>query len=112
MAYGEKLALKVRMELQGEGEIKEQRMFGGLCFLHNGNMLCGVGKDRNLMVRVGPEQYQLALHSKHAREMDFTGKPMKGLVYISPSGYRTKTMLAKWIFMGLCYTNTLPAKKK
>lgn len=112
MAYDEKLALKVRTALQGKRGIKEQKMFGGLCFLHNGNMLCGVDKEHKLMVRVGPEQYEKALKIKHAREMDFTGKPLKGLVYVAAEGYRTKTMLAKWIDMGLRFTNTLPAKIK
>ena len=112
MAYDEILALRVRTVLQGKHGIKEQKMFGGLCFLHNGNMLCGVDKDKNLMVRVGPEQYELALRSKHARQMDFTGKPLKGLVYVAREGYRTKAKLVKWIDMGLNFTNTLPTKKK
>lgn len=112
MSYDESLALKIRTALQGKRGIKEQKMFGGLCFLHNGNMLCGVDKDKNLMVRVGSEQYQTALMTKHARQMDFTGKPLKGLIYVAPEGYRTKAMLSRWIGLGLNFTSTLPAKKK
>lgn len=111
MPYDENLAAKVRTALQGKPGIKEQKMFGGLCFLHNGNMLCGVDKEKNLMVRVGPDQYEKALKMKHARVMDFTGRPLKGLVYVSPEGYKTKSVLGKWIEMALRFATTLPNKK-
>ena len=83
MAYDERLAQRVREELADRPGYAEKKMFGGLCFLLRGNMCCGVGKD-GLMVRVGPEQYESALADDHARQMDFTGRPMKGFVFVHP----------------------------
>ena len=60
MACDEKLAKRVEAVLNDKGGITRRKMFGGLCFLHNGNMLCGVDNKNNLMVRVGPEQYEAA----------------------------------------------------
>lgn len=87
-------------------------MFGGLCFMDNGNMLCGADLKHGLSVRVGPEQYEKVLKLKHARIMDITGVPMKGLVFVNIEGYRTKAALSKWVDRGLVFTKTLPKKKK
>jgi TfoX/Sxy family transcriptional regulator of competence genes len=110
MAYDEKLAAKIEDALGNTRGITTKKMFGGLCFLHNGNMLCGIDKNRNLMVRVGPEQYDEALAQKHAREMDFTGRPLKGMIYVSPDGYKTKAALSGWVQLGLNFTGTLSPK--
>ncbi len=110
MAYDEKLAERVEAALSDNEGITRRKMFGGLCFLHNGNMLCGVDNKNNLMVRVGPEQYKAALKLEHATEMDFTGKPLRGMVYVRPGGFKTDQALGKWIGMGLGFTSTLPAK--
>lgn len=110
MAYDEKLAEKVRRILKGKRGISEKKMFGGLCFLHHGNMLCGVDNKSRLMVRVGADNYPKALKTKHAREMDFTGRPLKGMIYVDPEGTRNKAGLTKWIEMGLNFTRTLPRK--
>ena len=77
-------------------------MFGGVCFLINGNMCCGVDRD-TLMVRVGPVRYEGALARKHVRPMDFTGRPMKGLIYVGPGGYRRRESLTPWLKYGMGY---------
>lgn len=110
MAVDETLAKRIEAALSGKKGISSKKMFGGLCFLHNGNMLCGVDNRARLMVRVGPEQYEDALAKEHAREMDFTGRPLKGMVYVEPEGFATDEALAGWIEMGLRFTGTLPAK--
>ena len=110
MAYDEKLAERVQQALKDTKGITTKKMFGGLCYLHNRNMLCGIDNKDNLMVRVGPNQYVQALARKHAREMDFTGRPLKGMVYVSSDGFKTKADLSRWVQLGLRFTSTLPPK--
>lgn len=110
MAYDEALAQRIEQSLAGTKGITSKKMFGGLAFLHHGNMLCGVDNKHNLMLRVGPEQYDKALKHKYAREMDFTGRPLKGMIYIEPAGFKNQTSLDKWINMGLAFTTSLPKK--
>ena len=84
-------------------------MFGGLAFMVNGHMCCGlVGED--LVVRVGPGGHDEALAQPHARPMDFTGRQMKGFVYVGALGYRTKAGLRTWIKRGLRFVLSLPPK--
>ena len=85
MPYDEKLAGRVRDALAGRRGVTEKKMFGGLSFLLNGNMCCGVARE-NLVVRVGPDQYEKALSKPSARPMDFTGRALQGFVYVSPTG--------------------------
>ena len=87
MAYDEKLADRVREVLQRRRGVSEKKMFGGLAFLVNGHMACGVQGD-DLMVRVGPDAYDAALKKAGTRPMDFTGRPLKGMVYVGPRGHR------------------------
>src|SRR5882672_2735131 len=114
MAFDERLADRVRAVL-GETDITERRMFGGLAFLLRGHMCVGIiGHD--LMVRVGPDQLDSALAEKHARPMDFTGRPAKGMVYVAPAGLRTERSLEGWIDRGVRFTRSLaenarPARK-
>lgn len=110
MAYDDKLAEKVRGILKGKHGVTEKKMFGGLCFLHHGNMLCGVDNKGRLMIRVGADNYPKALKSKHARQMDFTGKPLKGMVYVAAEGIRSQAALRKWLEQGLSFTGSLPRK--
>ena len=109
MAYDETLAERIRSLVTRRKGISEKRMFGGLCFLVNGNMCCGVEKDR-LMVRVGPERYDAALSRKHSRPMDFTGRPLKGFVYVSRPGIDSKAKLGSWIDMAVDFAKSLPKK--
>lgn len=109
MAYDEGLAERIRHSLDGCEGVREKRMFGGLCFMVRGNMCCGIVDD-TLMARIGADAYAEALESEHAREMDFTGKPMKGLVYVAPEGIEDDSELQLWIDRCLLFVNSLPAK--
>ena len=111
MAYDVKLEERMRGVLKGAKGVTSKKMFGGVCFLLDGKMFVGIVKD-DLMVRVGPEHHNQAISQKHARSMDFTGKPMVGFVYVAPAGLKTKAALAKWIKWAKDYVATLPAKKK
>jgi hypothetical protein len=95
--------------LGGHAGGSEMRSFGGLSFLLNGNMSCGV-LDDELVVRVGPDAYEDAVTQLHARPMDFTGRPMKGWVYIAPDGFSEDADLDRWIALGLEFASSLPAK--
>jgi TfoX/Sxy family transcriptional regulator of competence genes len=114
VAYDEGLAQRVREQLEGpdglaSGAVTEKKMFGGLCFLVRGNMCCGlVGEE--LMVRVGPAAYEAALALPHAREMDFTGRALNGMVYVSPAGLVDDDELAAWVARGVSFARALPAK--
>lgn len=101
---------RVRDILKRRRGIAEIKMFGGLCFTLRGHMFCGTLKD-DLVVRVGPERYENALGSSHARPMDFTGRPLKGFVFVGPGGYRTAATLSKWIRWGIDFAGSLPKKK-
>lgn len=85
-------------------------MFGGLCFTVGGHMCCGVA-GHDLVVRVGPARYLEALAAPHARPMDFTGRPLKGFVYVGPAGYRAAD-LTKWIRRALSFAGSLPPKTR
>jgi TfoX/Sxy family transcriptional regulator of competence genes len=109
MSYDERLAARVRALLSGRRDVVEKRMFGGLCFMVNGAMCCGLTKT-DFMVRVGPRDYENALAQPHARPMDFTGRPLKGMVYVSAQGLRNASVLAKWVERGLRFVLSLPAE--
>ena len=79
MSYDEKLARRIRKTLAATNDVVEKKMFGGLAFLLHGHMFCGIINE-DLMVRVGPQQYEAALSQRHARPMDFTGRPLNGYV--------------------------------
>lgn len=108
MAFDEGLAQRVR-EVADRPDLTEKRMFGGLCFLIGGNMACGIVGD-DLMVRVGPDSYGDCLALPHAREMDFTGRPMRGMVYVAAEGLESDQALGAWIERGMSYAAGLPAK--
>ena len=109
MPYDEGLAERIRGLLEEGPRVSERRMFGGLAFLVRGHMSVGIVKDE-LMVRVGPESYADALREPHARAMDFTGRPMKGLVFVSPDGVESDEDLERWVARGVAYAASLPAK--
>ena len=95
MAYSETLAQRIRHALSNELGVTERKMFGGLCFMLRGNMCCGVMQER-LMLRVGPTQHAVALTQPHAHPMDFTGRPMKGMIYVTTEGIASDEALAQW----------------
>jgi TfoX/Sxy family transcriptional regulator of competence genes len=109
MAYDKQLADRIREVLAPQDGITEKKMFGGISFLLRGNMCCGVVRD-DLVVRVGPEQYEQAVMEPHARPMDFTGRPLKGLVYVGPAGHRTDEGLANWVKRSVDFAASLPPK--
>ena len=109
MAYDEALADRVKTVLKGRRSVVEKKMFGGLCFMVNGNMACGVEKKK-LVVRVGPDDYEKFLKLKHVRKMDFTGKPLKGFIYVMPDGLSRTDSLKKWVDRGVRFAQSLPKK--
>ena len=109
MSCDEGLVQRIRRDLRTTPGIGERRMFGGVCFTLDGHMVVGVVKDE-LMVRVGPEAYTAALALPHARPMDFTGRPMKGYLFIEAAGIQADASLWTWLERGLKFVRSLPAK--
>ncbi|TMH83554.1 MAG: TfoX/Sxy family protein [Betaproteobacteria bacterium] len=110
MPYDEKLGGRVRKALAGRKGIAEKKMFGGVAFLLNGNVCCGVHADE-MIVRLNPEETDQALAKPHTRIFDMTGRPMKGWILVKSAGVASEDALAKWVSMGVSYAASLPAKK-
>jgi TfoX/Sxy family transcriptional regulator of competence genes len=108
MAYNLKLAERIRSLLAGLPFV-EKKMFGGVGFLLNGNMACGVNKD-DLIVRIDPEKQNTLLRKPHARPFDLTGKPMKGWLLVEAEGCKTEKQLRAWVNEGIEFASTLPPK--
>ena len=99
MAYDDELAKRIRQVFGARTDIAERKMFGGLAFLLRGRMCCGiVGSD--LMVRVADTEFEMVMRGRHVRPMDFTGRPLRGFVYVSPPGFRTAAALRNWLSRG------------
>jgi TfoX/Sxy family transcriptional regulator of competence genes len=112
MAYNEKLADRVREILsQTERNIEEKKMFGGLCFMVNDKMCVGVESER-LMVRLDPALQEQVLEKEGAKPMDFTGKVMKGYVFVDIEAINTHKKLSYWIMLALDYNKIAKASKK
>jgi TfoX/Sxy family transcriptional regulator of competence genes len=112
MAYNEKLADKVRALIsETHKNIEEKKMFGGLCFMVNGKMCVGVEQER-LMLRIDPGKYEEVIEKEGCRPMDFTGKPMKGFVFVDTDVLQTKKQLQYWINLALEYNKIAKASKK
>jgi hypothetical protein len=109
MAFDAGTAERLREVLAQRHGVIEKKMFGGIAFMLRGHMCCGVVGDV-LMARVGPEQYAAALKQPHVREMDFTGKPLKGFVYVDPPGFESDANLERWVNTCERFVATLPAK--
>lgn len=109
MAYDEGIAERLREVYEMMGGAVEKKMFGGIVFMVAGHMSCGVVRDE-LMVRVGPHQYEKSLQRPYAREMDFTGKPLKGFLYVSPEGFEEDEALQTWVELSLSFVHSLPPK--
>ena len=113
MAYNETLANRVR-ELIAEthNNIEEKKMFGGLCFMVNDKMCIGVEQER-LMLRIDPASYESLLEKDGCTPMDFTGKPMKGYIYVDIDVLKTKKQINYWVGLALEYNKKAkPSKKK
>jgi TfoX/Sxy family transcriptional regulator of competence genes len=109
MAFDESLASRIRAVLARRKGVAEKKMFGGLGFLLNGNILVGVWKD-SLIVRLDPDTYDDALLEPHVREFDITGRAMKGWVLVEPDGVAEDDPLKAWIERALQFVKSLPKK--
>jgi TfoX/Sxy family transcriptional regulator of competence genes len=109
MAYDTTLAERVRKTLARQKDIAEKKMFGGIAFLVNGNLCCGVHKA-DLIVRIDPDDTAAALKEPGARPFDLTGRPMKGWIIVATGAVQDAAGLRKWVKRGLKYATTLPPK--
>ena len=109
MAYDTGLAQRVREILEEEPGVEEKKMFGGLCFLLSGNMVCGIIKD-DLIVRVGAEQYQAMLLVPHTRKFEITGRPLTGWVMVLARALDDDDDLGDWLQRAVAFVRTLPPK--
>jgi TfoX/Sxy family transcriptional regulator of competence genes len=110
MAYNLKLAERIRAEVQGL-PVFEKKMFGGVGYMLNGNMACGILGD-DLIVRVGLDEYDSLLKRAHVKIFTMKGspKPMRGWIMVEPGGYRTGKQLGAWVKMGVEFASSLPPK--
>ena len=109
MAYDEGLAQRIQEMLDEQPNLVAKKMFGGVGFMVQGNMACGVHKDM-LIVRVGPEAYEETMQYPHTLPFDMTGRAMKGWVMVEPGGFESDADLKQWVQSGLEFTLTLPPK--
>jgi TfoX/Sxy family transcriptional regulator of competence genes len=110
VAYDEELADRVRVVLADEPNLTERKMFGGLALMIGGNMACGIVKDE-LMLRLGAEGADAALDEPHVRQMDFTGRPMTGMVYVERAGL-DDAGVRRWVERAAGFARSLPPKAK
>jgi TfoX/Sxy family transcriptional regulator of competence genes len=109
VAYDEDLATRLRKMLADQPGLVEKRMFGGLAFLLNGNMACGVHGDE-LIVRTEPSAQQELLARPGAHQFDLTGRPMKGWLLVGGEACATDRVLRQWVNRGITYARSLPPK--
>jgi hypothetical protein len=109
VAFDEGLAERIRTTVGSDPAISERKMFGGLCFMSSGNMCFGIVGDE-LMVRVGLDDYSSALRLPNVREMDFTGRSMRGMVYVAADGVEDDDDLEAWLARGVKFARSLPPK--
>jgi hypothetical protein len=111
MPYDEQLAVRIREVFRGRRDVSERKMFGGVAFMYRTRMCCGVvGND--LVVRIAADEFAAAMRRKHVRPMDFTGKPMRGFVYVSRAGLRTTAVLRSWVACGERFVQQASAKPR
>ena len=112
MAYNEKLANMTReLIFLTHKNVQEKAMFGGLCFMVNGKMALGVEKER-LMVRLDPAKFEEVIEKEGCKPMDFTGKVMKGFVFVDADVLSSKKKLDFWVQLALEYNKIAKASKK
>ncbi|MBI3449433.1 MAG: TfoX/Sxy family protein [Acidobacteria bacterium] len=109
MAFDEKLAGRIRNRLARRKGLTERRMFGGIGFMLNGNICCGVHGER-MIVRLSPDESEAALKKAHVRVFDLTGRAMKGWIFVDPAGVRTDASLGKWVDVAVGFAGKLPPK--
>ena len=111
MAFDENLADRIRELIAGEGDLTEQKMFGGLAFLIGGNMAVAASGQGGVLVRVDPAESNALVATTSALPMEMRGRQMQGWLRVGPEGLRTKRHLAKWVELGTTYARSLPAKR-
>ncbi len=109
MAYDEVLADRIRRVVGPREDVSEKKMFGGLAFMIDGKMFCGAMKDV-MVVRLSPEGWDEALREPHTRPMDFTGKPMRGFLYVDREGWSTDKAVERWADRGMAFAATQEKK--
>ena len=109
MAYDEALAQRIRAALSDVHELTEKKMFGGISFLLQGHLACGVSAN-SLMVRIGPGGAAAALTQPAVRPLDMAGRPMKGWVLVEPDGLQSEQDLQGWVEQGVAFARSLPPK--
>ena len=109
MAFDVRLAERVRRALAPRRDVEEKRMFGGIAFMVQGHMACGI-VGSSLMVRLDHEMAAASLRRRHVRPMDFTGKPMRGFLYVDAPGIATTAKLRDWVRRATAHAESLPVK--
>lgn len=109
MAYDETLAQRVHTLLKCQQGFTQRKMFGGLCFMLHGNMCCGITKN-DLMLRLGEKNALKALERPYTRQMDFTGRPIKSMIFVEQPGYNDDDELKFWINKAVMFVKSLPPK--
>ena len=108
MAYDEEIAVRLRKAL-GNKNTEEKKMFGGIAFMLNGHMCCGVSDDR-VVLRLGKEGAARPLAEPHIEEMDFTGKPIKSMVYLTEPIHGDQAQLKGWVAEAVKFISSLPPR--
>lgn len=109
VAYSEELAERIRDVIDARPGVAERKMFGGIAWMVNGNMACGIiGED--LMIRLDRDDAEAALAEEHVGPMDFTGRPMRGFVVVEAAGVEADAELARWVDAGADFAESLPSK--
>jgi TfoX/Sxy family transcriptional regulator of competence genes len=111
MAFNEQLVERIRESLVDVPKVEEKQMFGGVCFMVNGKMCIGVVKEE-MMCRIDPALDEVVLKKTGCRLMDFTGKPMKGYVFIDGSGMKTEKAFEYWVSLCLEFNSRAKAARK
>jgi TfoX/Sxy family transcriptional regulator of competence genes len=111
MTYDEVLARRVRKSIAGRGRIREMEAFGGVMFMLDDKMCVGVSKDR-LMVRVDPSRHEVLSKRPGAQPMDFTGRPMRGFLFIDAGALSDGRTLSSWVGEAVSYVRTVKKKPK
>lgn len=111
MAYDEKLAARLRELLASEPGLTEQRMFGGIAFLINGNMSVSASGQGGLLLRIDPDETDALLGEPHAQPFEMRGRTMQGWLRVEPEGLRSERDLERWVRRGVAYARSLPSKR-
>ena len=109
MTYDKTLAQRMLVVLDLQPGLVIKNMFGGVAFMLQGNLACGVLKDE-MIVRVGPQRHQQALSQPYTRPFDFSGHPMNGWIMVTPEGCKSDDEIQAWVQQGIDFALSLPAK--